>query len=113
MKGTENIAAYLDGTLTEASSAATLAMEDFVLPANCAGSLADVKLRPSTAVNIPIKIADNTVAQLTVSAAGVCQFVGPSSDVQVTVGARIEFVMDALANTGCGDLSLVLQLIRV
>lgn len=113
VRGTENIAAYLDSTITEAASAATLSMEDFVLPAQCLGSRADVRLLPSATVNVPIKIGADTVAQLTISSAGVCQFVGPSMDTNVPAGSRIEFVMDALANTGCGDLSLVLQLVAV
>ena len=109
--GLEHITAYLDGAITLPSSAATIAYRDFVLPQNCEGSRAFCKTKPSKAVSIPIVVGGTQLCTVTVSTAGECSFVGPTQDKPVTVGSDIEFVFDDLANTGGGDLAIVLRLV--
>ena len=109
--GEEHISAYLDGAITVPSSGATIAFRDFVLPKDCAGSRAFCKMKPSKAVSVPVLFGGIQLCSVDVNAAGECSFVGPTQDKPIADGSDIEFVFDAMANTGGGDMAIVLRLV--
>lgn len=109
----EHIAFNLDGVITEAASGLTIAMENMKFPKGFVGSRAVCKTPPSASVSIPVKVDGTVVGSVSIAAVtGVCSFSGPTSDVQLSAGSELSLTFDALANTGCGNVAVVLTAVK-
>lgn len=102
----ERVSFYLDGTITEAAGCATVVPDVWTLAKDCAGCFAQCTKFPATDVVIPIKSGSTVIAQLLIKTDGTCTFSGAATTLQA--GTWLSIAFDALANTGGGNVSVVL-----
>lgn len=105
----EYIAFNLDGVITEPASGLTIAMRGMKLPKAFVGSRAVCKTPPSGTVSVLVKVNGTSIGSVSIAAVtGLCSFSGPVADVQLSAGDELSLSFDALANTGGGNVAVVL-----
>ena len=109
----ELVSFNLDGVITDTAAAMTIAMADMKLPKAFAGSRAVCLTPPASTVTVPFKVGTVVVGSVSIEAVtGNCTFVGASTDVSIAAGAILTLTFDSLANTGGGNVAVVLSFIK-
>ena len=110
--GTECVCINVVGTITEATTARVLLTFPIGIPKGWAQSVGHAATKPSAPKTVPISVDGAAVGAAVIAVDGTVTFTGMDNDLAVDAGKEIALNFDSLVNSGGGDITLSLYVLK-